>query len=358
MSLFGQPGHPRTASPMADQRRSRRPNLRDVAARAGVDVSTVSRVLSGDRSQRASAATRDKIVQAAEALDYRPNALARALRTARTSTIGIVVPQLDNPVFSSAILGAEEAASARGYSLLITHRDPKNPAEGEFQRLAATHRVDGLLVSSLDEDRNLIASLEATGIPFVLMNRRLGSAAAVALDSEEAARMGTDHLLALGHRRIAHLAGRLEGFNGRARLKGYEAALAARGIAPDPTLVEAAGYTAEGGAEATRRLLARSGPRPTAILAATLVSATGALATLHAAGIAVPAAMSVVAIHDNPLAAMVYPALTTVRTPIEEMGRKAAEMLIALLDGRAPPSQTLLPPAGLISRASAAPPPD
>ena len=335
--------------------RPRRPGLREVAARAGVDVSTVSRVLSGDRAQRTSDATRIKIVEAARALDYRPNTLARALRTARTQTIGIVVPQLDNPVFSSAILGAEASAAAHGYSLLITHRDPKHPTEGEFERLAATHRVDGLLVSSLDDDRDLIASLEATGIPFVLMNRRLGSAASVALDSEESARLGTKHLLDLGHRRIAHLAGRLEGFNGRARLKGYEAALAARGIAPDPALVEAAGYTAEGGAAATRRLLAKEGPSPTAILAATLVSATGALSTLHEAGIAVPTAMSVVAIHDNPLAAMVYPALTTVATPIEEMGRRAAELLIALLDGCAPPSQLLLPPIGLIERASTAP---
>ena len=335
--------------------RLRRPGLRDVAARAGVDVSTVSRVLSGDRAQRTSVETRDKIVEAAKALDYRPNALARALRTARTHTIGIVVPQLDNPVFSSAILGAEAAAAARGYSLLITHRDPKHPMEGEFERLAATHRVDGLLVSSLDEDRNLIASLEATGIPFVLMNRQLGAAASVALDSEQSARLGTEHLLDLGHRRIAHLAGRLEGFNGRARLKGYEAALAAHGIAPDPALVEAAGYTAEGGAAATRRLLAKEGSLPTAILAATLVSATGALAALHEAGIAVPAAMSVVAIHDNPLAAMVYPTLTTVATPIEEMGRRAAELLIALLDGGASPAQALLPPTGLIQRASSAP---
>ena len=185
---------------MNAKNRPRRPGLREVAARAGVDVSTVSRVLSGDRAQRTSDATRIKIVEAARALDYRPNTLARALRTARTQTIGIVVPQLDNPVFSSAILGAEASAAAHGYSLLITHRDPKHPTEGEFERLAATHRVDGLLVSSLDDDRDLIASLEATGIPFVLMNRRLGSAASVALDSEESARLGTKHLLDLGHR--------------------------------------------------------------------------------------------------------------------------------------------------------------
>lgn len=333
----------------------RPPNLRDVAAQAGVDVSTASRVLTG-AAQRVSEVTRARIVAAAEALDYRPNTLARALRTARTNTLGIIVPQLDNPVFFSAIHGAELAAAQRGYSLLIAHRDPGRAVAGEYRRLAATHHVDGLLVASLDEDRNLIEALDETGIPYVLMNRRIGDAPGVALDSEQAARVGTEHLLDLGHRRIAHLAGRLEGFNGRARLVGYRAALEARGVAFDDSLVEAAGYTVEGGAEATRRLLDRPAPRPTAILAATLVSATGAMASLHAAGIDIPRDMSVIGIHDAPVAAMVYPALTTVQTPIERMGARAAELLIALLSGETPPPVPLLAPDGLIVRGSTAPP--
>ena len=188
------------------------------------------------------------------------------------------------------------------------------------------------------------------------MNRRIGDAPGVALDSELAARVGTEHLLDLGHRHIGHLAGRLEGFNGRARLLGYRAALEARGIGFDESLVEAAGYTVEGGAEGMRRLLARTGPRPTAILAATLVSATGAMASLHAAGIEIPREMSVIGIHDAPVAAMVYPALTTVQTPIEQMGARAAELLIALLSGETPAPVPLLAPEGLILRGSTAPP--
>jgi LacI family transcriptional regulator len=330
-------------------------NLRDVARLAGVDVSTASRVLSGSATQRVSSETRSRILEVARALDYRPNTLARGLRTARTFALGIVVPQLDNPVFSSAIRGAEVAARGLGYSLIISHRDPGYPVEGEYRRLTTTHRVDGLLVASLDEDRDLIGALEETGVPFVLMNRRIESAPSVALDSRQAAHIGADYLLDLGHRRIAHLAGRLEGFNGQERLAGYRAALEARGLDPNAMPVEPAGYTAEGGRRAMRAILAKSGARPTAILAATVVSAAGALASLHDAELAVPGDMSIVAIHDAPIAAMVYPALTVVQTPTEEMGARAVELLVALIRGDAPGPVTLLTPTGLIVRQSTAP---
>ncbi|TDR89015.1 LacI family DNA-binding transcriptional regulator [Enterovirga rhinocerotis] len=333
-----------------------RANLKDVAGRAGVDVSTASRVLANKPGQRVADETRQRILDAARDLDYRPNALARGLRTSRTFALGLVVPQLDNPVFSAAIRGAEMAAAALGYSLLISHRDPDRPMAGEYRRLAATHQVDGLLVASLDDDRNLIEELGETGVPFVLMNRHIDGMPGVALDSRQASRIAVEHLLDLGHRRVAHLAGRLGGFNGQARIAGYRDALEAAGIPFRPEFVEPAGYTVEGGADAMRRLLALPGPRPTGIVAATLVSATGGLAALHAAGIGVPDEVSVVAIHDAPIAAMVYPALTTIRMSTEEMGAKAAGLLVELIAGRSPEAPPLLPPEGLIRRQSTAKP--
>ena len=336
---------------------ARRSNLKDVARLAVVDVSTVSRVLNGAAAQRVSNETRARILEAAKALDYRPNALARGLRAQRHFSLGIVVPQLDNPVFSSAILGAEAAASALGYSLIISHREPGRAADDEYSRLTSTHRVDGLLVASLDGDRGLIEALEATGVPFVLMNRRIENAPAVALDSKAAARIGTDHLLDLGHRRIAHLAGRPEGFNGQARLAGYRNAIEARGLPFDPSLVEPAGYTVDGGYQGVKALLQRPGPRPTAILAATVVSAAGGLVALHEAGIAVPSQMSLVAIHDAPIAAMVYPPLTTVGTPTEGMGEQAVRLLVRLIGGEPVASPALLAPTGLVLRRSTTAPP-
>ena len=329
-----------------------RASLKDVALLAGVDVSTASRILSGKTGQRVSDETRVRILDAARTLDYRPNALARGLRTAKTFTLGLVVPQFDNPVFSLAIRGAEAVAARRGYSVLIAHRDPDRIEAGTYERLAGTHRVDGLLAASLDDDRNLIEDLNATGVPFVLMNRSVGTAPSVALDTVNAARIGVEHLIGLGHRRIAHLAGRLEGFHGQARRAGDYGAREAAGLPADPALVEAAGYSVEGGAEAMRRLLKRCDPPPTAVLAATLVSATGAIGALHEAGIAIPREVSVIAIHDAPVAAMVYPALTTVQTPIEAMGETAADLLIDLIEGRIPAPPRLLPPMGLVLRQS------
>jgi LacI family transcriptional regulator len=330
-----------------------RPTLSDVARLAGVDVSTASRVLRGEAAQRIREETRERIVQVARELDYRANALARGLRTARSSTLGIVVPQLDNPVFAAAIEGAEAAAAEHGFSLLIAHRAPGAVEAGAYRRLSEGNRVDGLLVASLDEDDVLLRELEATETDYVLLNRTLaGAAYSVVLDSRAASRIAIDHLAGLGHRRIAHLAGRPGGFNAAERETGYREGLAAHGIGFDPALVAVAGYTAEGGAQAMRQLL---DAKPTAVLAATLVSAAGAMAVLHEAGLRIPQDISVISLHDAAVAAMLYPALTTVRMPTGRMGRLATELLVRLVRGETPDKVAPLPPEELVVRASTGP---
>jgi LacI family transcriptional regulator len=189
----------------------------------------------------------------------------------------------------------------------------------------------------------------------VLLNRQLaGAPHAVVLDSRAATEIAVDHLVALGHRRIAHLAGRPGGFNAGERLAGYRGALKRHGIAFDPALVAVAGYTAEGGAAAMRQLLAM---RPTAVLGATLVTAAGAMAVLHEAGLQIPQDVSVVGLHDAPVATMLYPQLTTVRMPTERMGELAADLLIALVEGRTPDTIAPLPPDGMVIRSSTGPAP-
>lgn len=329
------------------------PTLSDVAARADVDVSTASRVLRGETGQRVREETRARILAAADALGYRANPVARALRTARTHTIGIAVPQLDNPVFAAAIAGAERVAAARGYALLISHLEATLPATDAYARLAQLNRVDGLLAATLEEDAPFSEALAKAGVPFVALNRIVPGACSVALDNIAASRVAIDHLVALGHRRIAHLAGRVGGWNGEGRLEGWRAGLIAHGLRPEPELVEHAGYTAAGGAAAMAALLARVGTLPTAVLAATLVSAAGAMRTLRQAGLAVPGDISVVALHDGPVAELVEPQLTTVALPAEAMGAAGAEALIAMIEGSAMrAAATLLPPVGLVGRAS------
>ena len=330
--------------------------LKDVAEAAGVDASTASRVLNNEAGHRAAADARDRILAVADELGYRPNAIARALRTSRSKTLGIAVPQLDNPVFAQIILGATSAAHARGYELLISLVENAAGGSGVYERLAEANRVDGLLVSTLEEDASLRRTLQRAAVRYVLVNRKIrGVANFVALDNFAAAREATGYLLSLGHRRIGHLAGRITGYNGSQRLAGYQAALREAGIEPDPALVSEAGYTLEGGVRATEAMLALR-RRPTAILAATVLSGSGALKALHAAGVAVPADMSVMCIHDMPIADMLQPALTALRMPAQQMGAVATDGLVDLLEGKADSIARVLQPEGLVVRASTAPP--
>lgn len=330
--------------------------LKDVAEAAGVDTSTASRVLNSEVGHRVASETRERVLAAADELGYRPNAMARALRTARTCTLGIAVPQLDNPVFPQIIIGATSAAHARGYDLLISLVETASDSNTVYDRLAHANRVDGLLVSTLEEDAVLRSILKRASVPCVLVNRKLrGVPNFVVHDNFEASKASTEYLLSLGHRRIAHLAGRITGYNGSQRLAGYEAALREAGITPDPALVFEAGYTLEGGVRATDAMLAAK-RRPTAILAATVISGSGALKALHAAGVRVPDDMSVMSIHDLPIAEMLQPPLTAMRLPLQEMGKVATDGLIDVLEGKAKAVSRVLKHEALVVRSSTAPP--
>lgn len=332
--------------------RPRRITLSDVASIAGVDTSTASRILNDDAGHRIRIATRDRVLAAARNLGYQPNPIARGLRTSRSLILGIAVPELENPVFPQIILGAEAAARERGYSLLISHVDEASADPRIYERLAQVSRMDGLLVATLQEEVSLADSLTRASLPFIVLNRRLrGVANYVAFDSFAAARIATEHLLALGHQRIAHLAGHLMGFNGRRRLAGYRAALVAAGIEPDRQFVVPAGYTFEGGASAMRELL-KHRHRPTGIIAATMVTAAGAMKVLHSEGIEIPGQISIVGIHDAAIADMLNPPLTTVRLPLQEMGATATRGLIELIENKTLRVAHTLPPEGLVLRAS------
>lgn len=330
--------------------------LSDVAKAAGVDASTASRVLNNETAHRVGAATRERVLASAKALGYQPNPLARGLRTSRSYTLGIAVPQLENPVFPEIILGAETAARARGYSLLISHAGDADGDARTYEQLARVSRVDGLLVASLEADEPLTRALERTSLPYVVLNRKLaGIENHVVFDSFAAAQLATEHLLSLGHRRIGHLAGRERGYNGIRRLGGYRAALEAAGIAFDAELVVAAGYTFEGGELAMRELLTRQ-DQPSAVVAATVLTAAGALKALHARNIAVPRQMSIVGIHDAAIADMLHPPLTTVRLPLQEMGATAARGLIDLIESKCSRVAHTVAPERLVVRESTAAP--
>jgi LacI family transcriptional regulator len=336
--------------------RSRNTTLRDVAKAAGVDVSTVSRVLKNDKDVRTSAETRQRIIDAAERLQYRANPLARALKTARSRTLLIVVPQIENPVFASAILGAEAEARERGYVLLAAY-EQNGPAANVLERVSQSSLIEGVIIASFDEDDGLRQSIAAINRPYVVINRiLLGDVHCVAVDTCAASAIGVRHLLELGHRRIGHLAGRLGRFNGNARRQGWEQAMTAAGLVADPDLVAEAGYDPARVPAAVEALLAQGA---TAIHAATLLTGAATIAHLHRLGLDVPGDISVVTLHDDLLARVVFPEITTVGLPTHEMGREAVRTLLAQLepetaDAAASPA-LLLAPGDLVVRGSAAP---
>ncbi|MCS5713844.1 LacI family DNA-binding transcriptional regulator [Herbiconiux sp. CPCC 205716] len=326
--------------------RVRAASVFDVAKAAGVSHQTVSRVLNDHPSLRP--ATRQKVLDAMRALDYRPNLAARALVTSRSRIIGILSTSSGEYGPASSIAAVEAAARARGYSVSIAN------ADGVDQRSideALAHLVDlsaeGIVV--IAPQLQVLSALTARSfrIPFVtLQTLRQTDGAELALDQVQGARLATAHLGELGHRRIGHLAGAADWIDAASRRAGFRAELAERGIAAGP---EADGdWSAPSGYRAGRELIGRG---VTAVFSANDQMALGLLHAAHDAGLAVPQDLSVVGFDDTPEAAHYLPPLTTVRQDFAEAGRRALARLLDE-DGTSPSADPVL-----VVRASTAPPP-
>jgi LacI family transcriptional regulator, galactose operon repressor len=340
-------------SDTSQPRGGRRATMRDVAAAAGVDVSTVSKVLNGG-SISVRAATRERIEKAATELRYRPDATARSLRLARTGAIGMLVPDFTNAVWSGIVRSAVREAEAQRRVVLIAEMDQDTSPEG-YLHLVHERRIDGLLVATARDQSSLVAELEHDSVPHVFVNRRGGpDSLSVLVDDEAGAVLGTQALIDAGHTRLALLSGPRDIDTSRRRLEGFERTCAAAGLA-DPHIAFGA-YSAPGGHRAAEELLAAPGPRPTGVLAGNLMMALGALSAFATAGIRVPEDMSMVAYDDAELAGFSRPALTTVAMPHQEMGSIAVRLLEQVLAGDPAESIVVPTPPRLIERDSVAPP--
>jgi len=340
---------------MPDKARSAKVTLNDVAMVAGVDRSVVSRVINDDPRLNVRQETRRRVLDAIERLGYRPNAAARSLRTARAYMFGLFIPDFANPVYAEIIKGAEQAANRLGYGLMTASSGGVRLGLQHYLDLVGQSRVDGLLFAG-EESGHELERLRAAAVPWLLVNRSVeGSRRYVVLDDARGSALAVEHLVALGHRRIAHLAGPESADTARRRRAGYTAAMSAAGLRAGARYTAHADYTAEGGAAAMRELL-KQRPKPTAVLVANVASAVGALHTLYETGHSVPGDVSVIAIHDMSLAAHLVPALTTVRMPLTELGGRALE----LLAGTRPQddvTEVVADPVELVVRASTGPPP-
>jgi len=319
--------------------------IRGVAARAGCSVATVSRVI--NRSGPASAAVRARVEAAIAELGFRPNALGQNLRAQRAKAVGAVVPSFDNPVFAGSLGGLEEAARAAGRTMLLSSTGYDPGREREVVEGLLAQRVQGLVLTVADADRSpALDRLDRAGVPYVLVyNQPTRSRRhAVTVDNGAASRAVTARLVALGHRRVAFLAGRFRTSDrARTRFEGCAAALAEAGL-PPPMLVEL-DYLAS--AEEHCRDLARSirGPgRPTALVCSNDLLALSAMAALRGLGLRVPDDVSVVGFDGIAIGRMVDPSLATIDTPTRAMGLAAMRRLMALIDGESPsPAVELLP---------------
>ncbi len=331
--------------------------LKDVAKIAGVDPSTVSRVLNGDKSLTVRPDTYARIWEASLALGYRPNAAARSLRTRVTNTLALLVPDIENPVYAQILFGMQQVASQRNYCTLVMHTSAvgeQSDLRRQYQELLSSGRVDGFIMADAQVNDALISELLQQDLPFVLVNRPHPDVAyCVVGDDVGGARLATEHLLQLGHRRIAHLAGSLDLDPARGRLQGYQQALQLAGMTCEERYAVEAGLDVPAGSAGMRRLLTLQ-PRPTAVLATNVRVAIGAIRAAYEAGLAVPADISVAALQDIPIAAQYIPSITAVRMPLREMGAKAAEMLLAELAGQKGRGEVVRSPMELIARESTA----
>jgi LacI family transcriptional regulator len=324
--------------------------IEDIAARAGVHAATVSRALRGIAG-KVSAAKRDEIVRIAEQLGYQPNAIAASLRTRQSDVAAIVVPDLANPLFGPIVQGLEHALRERNMLCLVA-QTPAGKAERRDLAVALANRhIAGLIVLAAESDDPMLLVARERKVPTVLVNRGSGDRhfSSVVNDDRESVRLVLEHLVELGHRHIAHIAGPAASSTGRARAQAF--ADYAKTLKVKRYPVETAdSFTRAAGRDAALRLLQRQ--RPTAVFAANDLIALGCLDVLRQMNLRVPRHVSLVGHNDMPLVDLVDPPLTTVRLPVSQMSQQAASLFIDLLrDPEQAPSVRLLTPS-LIVRAS------
>jgi LacI family transcriptional regulator len=325
----------------------------DVARLAGVHVSTVSRVLRDSPQLNIRPETRLRIQRAAEELRYRPNAVARALRLATTGTLGMLVPSLRNPVYSEITRGAFERAWERSFVVVIAEDGGGGAAERAYERLVQAGRIDGLLIAGAHPDSILPERAAEAPVPFVFVNRRQPGHHSVSMHEEDAGALAARHLLGLGHRRLAHLAGPREIDTARRRIDGFLAVTREAGVEP---ALEQAAFDERAGHDAMQRLLAAP-DLPTGVFTSNFNQAIGALAAAREAGVRVPDDLSLVTYDDDPISGYLSPPLTTIRMPMHEMGMAAVDAILDRIEGRGGRDDVTVPtPPELVVRSSTAPP--
>jgi LacI family transcriptional regulator len=311
----------------------------DVARESGVNVSTVSRALSGVYGVHQ--LTRERVRAVAERLGYRPNRVARSLVTGRSHTLALIVSDIRNPFFAEVARGAEDAARAGASDLILCNSDFDSTKQMEYVESLLEKRVDGILMHSvwaLDMQQQQ-QRLATCGVPIVLLNHTAprNVFCTVTADNEYGGALAAEYLRGLGHRRIAHLSGARRHGSMAARTEGFVKALAAGSDPIEPVVLSGSNTFADG-SELTQKLLATA-PDITAIFAANDIMAFGVIRELIQSGRRIPEDVSVIGFDDIELASVVHPPLTTIHQPSHEIGKAAVEVLLRLAGGATTPAE-------------------
>lgn len=324
---------------------------------AGVSRTTVSFVLNGLEGVSISENTRQRVLKAAQTLNYYPNSAGRKLVSGKSNTIGLVLFQSPEQVFADAflarvMLGVEQAAAQEKFHVLLKPVEPDNAAG--YSQLIHENHVDGIILSGPRQDDNEIVRLHDEGVPIMLLGQLPGSKLSfVDVDTIKGAHAAVSHLLELGHRRLGMITNApLTYISAQQRRTGYLNALRERGIAAEDTNVKEGNYTPASGYEAMAELL-RESPRPTAVFVASDVVAAGAILAAKHAGLHVPEDISIVGFDDIPLAEYFDPPLTTIRLPAFGLGWAAAERVVRLIGGEGLDDNGIFMDSELVLRESA-----
>jgi len=319
-------------------------NINDVAQRAGVSTTTVSHVVNATRFVKE--ATRLRVEAAVRELGYVPSAVARSLKHNATRTFGMVIPNNSNPYFAEVLRGVEDRCFAAGYNVILCNSNDDPKRQASYLRVLAEKRVDGLVLVTSDRDPGLADVMGELNIPVVLVDREIPGLACdiVEVDHVTGGLIATQHLLSLGHPRIACISGPPGLSPSSQRRAGWKKALAEAGVARLVGDLARGDFSSRGGYLAMQTLLRRE-PRPSAVFVCNDLMAFGALAAANEAGVAVPGELSIVGYDDIELAAYSAPPLTTVAQPKQQIGRMAAELLLARMTGNpSEPRRVMLEP--------------
>lgn len=331
----------------------RRVTIDDVARLAEVHKATVSRALNADTRDQVNVETLKRVKRAARQLGYVPNAMARGLRTSKSMTIGVIIPDLMNPIFPPMIRGVEHVLQARGYTVLIANTDSHDDVEISAFESLLQRRVDGfILATGRLDDQPVVEEATAAHVPVVLVNRgsAIGGFPLVSGDNVHGIDMAVAHLVELGHRHIVHVAGPSNFSTTRSRAEAFEAAVARTEVEHDTIYAES--LTIEAGFRAADELLASAKPHPTALVAGNDLVALGLIRRLRADGLRCPEDVSVVGFNDMPFAEDFWPPLTTVHMPLREIGAEAARLLLRGIEAGQQDAATLTLPVSLVVRGS------